>query len=185
MCSLFLWSDLNVWFLVVSYYLFEITEIICDHCIFWKEKCEWYNIFVPDWTCNKKKVHVSHCNFMVSTLENFSAMFTGNLQTSEGLEDLNIYLSDRSYLSGFRPSQVDAYVFETLGNCPSDIFPHVCRWYRHIASFGMERKNFPSQTNAVENISRNMKENLVPLMENNRIDSLQVRSKRRVTFSVI
>jgi hypothetical protein len=112
---------------------------------------------------------------MVSTPENCCAMFSGNLQTSEGLETLNIYLSDRSYLNGFKPSQIDTYIFETLDNCPSDIFPHVCRWYRHIASFGMERKNFPSQINTVENIARNIKENMVSLMENNRIDSLQVR----------
>jgi len=153
--------------------------------MFWKEKCEWYCIFVPDWTYNEKNLCISLCNCMVSTLENFCAMFSGNLQTSEGLEVLNIYLSDRSYLSGFKPSQVDKDIFETLDNCPSDIFPHVCRWYRHIASFGMERKNFPSQINAVENICRNVKENLVPLMENNRIDSLQVRSIRTVTFSVV
>jgi hypothetical protein len=122
---------------------------------------------------------------MVSTPENFCAMFSGSLQTSEGLEALNIYLSDRSYLDGFKPSQVDTYIFETLDSCPADIFPHVCRWYRHIASFGMERKNFTSQINTVENINRNMKENLVSVMENNIIDSLQVRSKRTVTFSLI
>ena len=165
--------------------MFEITQIVCDHFVFWKEKCECYCIFVPDWTCNEKNIHISLCNFLVSTPENFCTMFTGNLQTSEGLEALNIYLSDRSYLNGFKPSQVDTYIFETLDNCPSHIFPHVCRWYRHIASFGMERKNFPSQINPVENINRNMKENLVPLMENNRIDSLQVRSKRTVIFSLI
>jgi hypothetical protein len=102
-------------------------------------------------------------------------MFIGNLETSEGLEAFNNFLSDRSYVSGFSPSQTDTYLFETLDNCPSAIFPHVCRWYRHITSFGMERKNFPSQINTTEDTNRNIKENSVPLMENNRIDLPKVR----------
>jgi hypothetical protein len=118
---------------------------------------------------------VNIVNIAVSASENHCAMFNGNLQTSEGLEALNSFLSDRSYVNGFRPSQTDTYLFETLDNCPSDIFPHVCRWYRHIASFEMERKNFPLQINTTENINRNIKESLVPLMENNRIDLPKVR----------
>jgi elongation factor 1-beta len=103
-------------------------------------------------------------------------MFNDNLQTPEGLEALNIFLSDRSYVNGFRPSKVDTYLFEKLDSCPSDIFPHVCRWYRHIASFGMERKNFPSHINTSEDINRNVKENLEPMVENNRSDPLKVRN---------
>lgn len=103
-------------------------------------------------------------------------MFIGNLQTSEGLEALNIHLSDKSYVNGFRPSQIDTYFFETLDSCPSDNFPHVCRWYRHISSFGMERRNFPSQINATEGINRNVSESLVSIMENNRIYTPQVRN---------
>lgn len=103
-------------------------------------------------------------------------MFIGNLQTSEGLEALDTHLSDRSYVNGFGPSQIDTYFFETLDSCPSDIFPHVCRWYRHISSFGMERRNFPSQINGTEGLNRNVSESLVPIMENNRIDVPQVRN---------
>lgn len=114
-------------------------------------------------------------NIMVSASENHCEMFNGNLQTLEGLEDLNSFLSDRSYVNGFRPSQADTYLFETLDTCPSDIFPHVYRWYRHIASFGMERKNFPSQINTAEDIKRNVKESLVPVMENKRIAPPKVR----------
>jgi elongation factor 1-beta len=102
-------------------------------------------------------------------------MFSGNLQTSEGLEALNTYLSDRSYVNGFRPSQTDTYFFETLDSCPSHNFPHVCRWYRHISSFGLERKNFPPQINTTEDKKREVNESLVSLMENNRIDPPQVR----------
>lgn len=114
-------------------------------------------------------------NVIVSTSENHCKMFSGNLQTPEGLEDLNNFLSDQSYVNGFRPSQTDTYLFETLDSCPSNIFPHVCRWYRHIASFGMERKNFPLQINTIQDINRNIKESLVPLMANNRIVPSKVR----------
>jgi hypothetical protein len=102
-------------------------------------------------------------------------MFSGNLQTSEGLEALNTHLSNRSYVNGFRPSQIDTCFFETLERCPSDNFPHVCRWYRHISSFGMERRNFPSQSNTTESINKNVNKSLVSLVENNRIDVPQVR----------
>ncbi|XP_021931128.1 threonine--tRNA ligase, cytoplasmic isoform X3 [Zootermopsis nevadensis] len=61
------------------------------------------------------------------------------------------------------------HVICNSSHCPSNIFPHVCRWYRHIASFGMERKNFPLQINTIQDINRNIKESLVPLMANNRI----------------
>jgi hypothetical protein len=103
-------------------------------------------------------------------------MFSGNLQTLEGLEALNTHLSDRSYVNGFRPSQNDTYFFETLDHCPSDNFPHVCRWYRHMSSFGIERRNFPSQINTTEGINRNVNKSLVSHVENNRIHPPEVRN---------
>ncbi|GLH06187.1 Threonyl-tRNA synthetase, cytoplasmic [Gryllus bimaculatus] len=71
----------------------------------------------------------------------FHARF-GNLASAHGVEALNTFLSDRSYLEGFTPSQVDTSVYEALGCCPSEQFPHAYRWYKHIQSYGSERKSF-------------------------------------------
>lgn len=59
------------------------------------------------------------------------------------LELLDNYLSENSYLAGFQPSDADCIVFEIIGNYPWKKYSNINRWYNHIASFGLERKNFP------------------------------------------
>ncbi|XP_060715063.1 cysteine--tRNA ligase, cytoplasmic isoform X1 [Tachysurus vachellii] len=60
------------------------------------------------------------------------------LHTSEvgcRAEALNEYLSSRSYLAGYEPSQVDADVFALFhGSPPTSQLVHALRWYRHIAT---------------------------------------------------
>ncbi|XP_062326673.1 cysteine--tRNA ligase, cytoplasmic isoform X1 [Osmerus eperlanus] len=57
------------------------------------------------------------------------------LEREEGsLEALNAYLSSRSYLSGFRPSQADHKAFWALCRAPAAEHTHALRWYRHIAA---------------------------------------------------
>uniref|UniRef100_A0AAQ4QB25 cysteine--tRNA ligase n=1 Tax=Gasterosteus aculeatus aculeatus TaxID=481459 RepID=A0AAQ4QB25_GASAC len=47
---------------------------------------------------------------------------------------LNDYLSPRSYLAGFSPSQADQTAFRLLRGPPHPRHVHALRWYRHIAA---------------------------------------------------
>ncbi|TMS12941.1 Cysteine--tRNA ligase, cytoplasmic [Larimichthys crocea] len=47
---------------------------------------------------------------------------------------LNDYLTSRSYLAGFSPSQVDQKAFKLLHRPPDPRHVHALRWYRHIAA---------------------------------------------------
>lgn len=50
-------------------------------------------------------------------------------------EALNEYLSSRSYLAGYGPSQADADAFVLFrGSPPPSQHVHALRWYRHIAT---------------------------------------------------
>ncbi|XP_072527718.1 cysteine--tRNA ligase, cytoplasmic isoform X1 [Salminus brasiliensis] len=49
-------------------------------------------------------------------------------------EALNEYLSCRSYLAGYGPSQADAEAFALLRGPPPQRHVHALRWYRHIAA---------------------------------------------------
>jgi len=62
-------------------------------------------------------------------------MAFGDVRTPQGLKELNNFLADNSYISGYAPSKADLSVFEALGKAPSADNVHVARWYRHIASF--------------------------------------------------
>ncbi|KAJ3336546.1 hypothetical protein HDU93_002610 [Gonapodya sp. JEL0774] len=60
-----------------------------------------------------------------------------------GLKDLNTFLESRSYIEGWTPSQADARIFARVGESPSEShYPHVWRWYQHIASFGDAKSQF-------------------------------------------
>lgn len=58
--------------------------------------------------------------------------------------DLDNILRDQSYVCGYEPTQGDVAVWQTLGGAPSPEYPHISRWYMHIASFGADRKSFQS-----------------------------------------
>uniref|UniRef100_A0A669DTP2 Cysteine--tRNA ligase, cytoplasmic n=1 Tax=Oreochromis niloticus TaxID=8128 RepID=A0A669DTP2_ORENI len=47
---------------------------------------------------------------------------------------LNDYLTSRSYLAGFSPTQVDQKAFKLLHRPPDPQHVHALRWYRHIAA---------------------------------------------------
>ncbi|XP_050418039.2 elongation factor 1-beta [Patella vulgata] len=67
----------------------------------------------------------------------------GDLKSKAGLEALNSFLGDRSYIDGYSPSAADAVVFEALTGAPASSLPHALRWYNHIKSYGDLRKSFP------------------------------------------
>uniref|UniRef100_A0A671MW01 Cysteine--tRNA ligase, cytoplasmic n=1 Tax=Sinocyclocheilus anshuiensis TaxID=1608454 RepID=A0A671MW01_9TELE len=50
------------------------------------------------------------------------------------VEALNEYLSSRSYLAGYGPSQADAEAFALLSRPPPERHVHALRWYKHIAA---------------------------------------------------
>ncbi|XP_018405134.1 PREDICTED: elongation factor 1-beta' [Cyphomyrmex costatus] len=73
-------------------------------------------------------------------------MAVGDLKTDKGIEDLNTYLSDRSYIEGWQPTQADVVVLEALGKAPTISNPHVLRWYNHIKSYDL--KSLPGEKKA-------------------------------------
>lgn len=56
---------------------------------------------------------------------------------------LDALLGDQSYVSGYHPTKADVAAWRAIGKVPEADFPHVARWYHHIASFGASSKNFP------------------------------------------
>lgn len=65
--------------------------------------------------------------------------------TPPGLKELNTFLEGASYIEGYLPSQADVEVFAAIGETKVDAFPHIARWYKHIASYTEEeRKAFPA-----------------------------------------
>jgi len=53
-----------------------------------------------------------------------------------GLTILNNWLTTRSYIVGYAPSQADVSSFKALSTAPDATkYPHVARWYKHIASW--------------------------------------------------
>ncbi|XP_075209805.1 putative elongation factor 1-beta [Lycorma delicatula] len=68
-------------------------------------------------------------------------MAVGDLKSQKGVEALNDYLEDRSYVDGYQPTQADIAVFDALNKAPSASTPHVLRWYNHIKSYNKDEKN--------------------------------------------
>ncbi|KAJ0174533.1 hypothetical protein K1T71_009641 [Dendrolimus kikuchii] len=62
-------------------------------------------------------------------------MALGDVKTAAGLNDLDKYLAERSYVSGYTPTQADVKVFEQVGKAPATSVPHALRWYNQIASY--------------------------------------------------
>lgn len=65
-----------------------------------------------------------------------------DVRSKSGLNAFNVFLSSKSYIQGYTPTQADAAVFKNLLVPPPDSCPHVLRWYRHIQSFGDSISNF-------------------------------------------
>uniref|UniRef100_A0A8B9L9Y6 Cysteine--tRNA ligase, cytoplasmic n=1 Tax=Astyanax mexicanus TaxID=7994 RepID=A0A8B9L9Y6_ASTMX len=59
---------------------------------------------------------------------------TEDIEDARRAEALNEYLSCRSYLAGYGPTQADAEAFKLLCGPPNQRHAHALRWYRHIAA---------------------------------------------------
>ncbi|KAI1385074.1 putative elongation factor 1-beta [Hypoxylon trugodes] len=67
-----------------------------------------------------------------------------DLLTDAGSAVLNSWLTTRSYVTGYSPSQADVAVFKALKSAPESAkYPHAARWYKHIASFEDEFPTLP------------------------------------------
>ncbi|OJJ35425.1 hypothetical protein ASPWEDRAFT_133448 [Aspergillus wentii DTO 134E9] len=61
-----------------------------------------------------------------------------------GLTLANNFLSTRSYVVGDAPSQADVVTFKAFSGAPdAEKYPHVARWYKHIASYESEFASLP------------------------------------------
>ncbi|XP_029923847.1 elongation factor 1-beta [Myripristis murdjan] len=67
----------------------------------------------------------------------------GDLKTPSGLKVLNDFLSSRSYIEGFVPSQADVAVFEAISSPPAADLCHALRWFNHIKSYQKEKNSLP------------------------------------------
>ncbi|XP_019871526.1 elongation factor 1-beta' [Aethina tumida] len=65
-------------------------------------------------------------------------MAFGDLKTEKGVQELNSFLEDKSYISGYAPSQADIDTLNKLAKAPSAQNAHALRWYNHIKSFSAE-----------------------------------------------
>ncbi|GKZ32012.1 translation elongation factor 1 beta [Aspergillus brasiliensis] len=67
-----------------------------------------------------------------------------DLASDAGLTLANNYLASRSYIVGDAPSQADVVTFKAFSGAPdAEKYPHVARWYKHIASFEAEHATLP------------------------------------------
>ncbi|KAF8461913.1 translation elongation factor 1 beta [Kalaharituber pfeilii] len=60
----------------------------------------------------------------------------GDLLADAGLSALNTWLQSRSYIVGYAPTQADVAIYKAVSSAPDATkYPHVDRWYKHIASY--------------------------------------------------
>lgn len=53
--------------------------------------------------------------------------------SADGLKKLNEYMESRSYITGYQASGDDVNTFSRVNNPDCSKYPHVARWYNHIA----------------------------------------------------
>ncbi|KAB8218666.1 hypothetical protein BDV33DRAFT_175159 [Aspergillus novoparasiticus] len=66
-----------------------------------------------------------------------------------GLTVANNWFATRSYVIGDAPSQADVVTFKAFSGAPdAEKYPHVARWYKHIASYEAEFGSLPGDASA-------------------------------------
>jgi len=67
-----------------------------------------------------------------------------DLVSETGCAVLNSWLSTRSYIVGYAPSQADVTVYKAVTQAPDPAkHPHAARWYKHIASYADTFETIP------------------------------------------
>ncbi|KAK3699061.1 hypothetical protein RRG08_041624 [Elysia crispata] len=67
----------------------------------------------------------------------------GDLKSQAGLQALNTYLADRSYVEGYVPSQADNVVYDAVGKAPAASLAHALRWYNQMTSWQGQKDSLP------------------------------------------
>jgi len=63
-----------------------------------------------------------------------------DVSSDKGLAALNTYLATRSYIVGYGVSEEDREVYNKVSHPDGGKYPHVARWFNHIASFPAAHK---------------------------------------------
>ena len=82
-----------------------------------------------------------------------------DLSKDEGLEYLNNYLSDKSFMDGYKASKADVLVWEKLRKRPTDKYENIVRWFSLISSYGAERNILPSSDLSIKFAQLHIKDN--------------------------
>ena len=82
-----------------------------------------------------------------------------DLSKDEGLEYLNNYLSDKSFMDGYKASKADVLVWEKLRKRPTDKYENIERWFSLISSYGAERNILPSSDLSIKFAQLQIKDN--------------------------
>merc|ERR1712071_376048 len=90
--------------------------------------------------CHRVRLVYLSSHFLLSRS---STMAFGDLKTEKGVEALNTFLADKSYIEGYAPSQADVTTINAMNKAPASSMAHALRWYNHIKSFGAESSSFP------------------------------------------
>ncbi|PGH01370.1 elongation factor 1-beta [Blastomyces parvus] len=62
-----------------------------------------------------------------------------DFSSDSGLALANQFFRTRSYVEGYTPTQADVVTYKAFKNAPDAAkYPHVARWYKHIASYEAE-----------------------------------------------
>uniref|UniRef100_A0A8C3W2M8 Nuclear-export cofactor Arc1-like N-terminal domain-containing protein n=1 Tax=Catagonus wagneri TaxID=51154 RepID=A0A8C3W2M8_9CETA len=67
------------------------------------------------------------------------AVGPGDLKSLSSLQVLNDCLGDKSYMTGYVPTQADVVVFEAVSHPPAAHLCHAPRWNNHIRSYEKEK----------------------------------------------
>jgi len=66
-----------------------------------------------------------------------------------GLKMLDGWVIDRSYITGYAPTQADVTVHKAVQSSPNAAkYPHAFRWYKHVSSFSSEFSSLPGDPSA-------------------------------------
>jgi len=94
-------------------------------------------VFVGPYVTLLAKTVPRHCERIVT-------MGFTDFLSDKGLSMLNSFMSTRSYIVGYSPTQADTASFKALKSSPdSQKYPHAARWYKHIATFESEFATLP------------------------------------------
>jgi len=67
-----------------------------------------------------------------------------DLVSDAGVHVLNSWLTTRSYIVGYAPSQADVVTFKAISSAPdASKYPHAARWYKHIQSYEEDFATLP------------------------------------------